>query len=154
MLLPPRIGYHRFVASGCLAAGHAALAYAYLTPDLARGAGPRPGQISIMLYIDSLGPVWQLAFGVTALLLVGGLTVPRWLATAHTVSGAVVGGLGASLWAGFAFSEPRPAILSAIAYTLITVWHVTISVTYARLTSLGDKHEKRARGKQTERGPE
>lgn len=132
-----RIGAHRLIASSSLAVMHGALAIAYTFPWLARSsAPPRPGQVSIVLYIDSLGPVWQLAFGLTAAVLLAGLVWPRWLALAHTLGGAALAVFSAGLWLGYALSEPRPSMLTALGYSACVVWHLTIGVTYSKVSSL------------------
>ncbi len=139
MPAPPRIGYHRVIASTTLALLHSSLALSYSIGSLSRGPGittPGAVRVSIVSYIDSLGPVWQIGFGSTAALLVIGLIRHRHLALAHTLGGAAVAVFATALWFGFAFSDPRPAVLSPIAYTCTVVWHLTIGVTYARLNSL------------------
>jgi hypothetical protein len=132
---PPRIGYHRLVATFALAALHGTLALVYLTPGLARGYPPPPNvnRVSIVTYIESLGPVWQITFGLTAVLLVVGMFRHKLLALAHTVAGAGMSMFASALWLGFAFSSPKPAILSALGFTACVVWHLTIGVTFARL---------------------
>lgn len=135
----PRIGYHRVIASTTLALLHSSLALSYAVGSLSRGPGitsPNAVRVSIVSYIDSLGPVWQIGFGSTALMLVIGLINHRYLAVAHALGGAAVAVFATALWFGFAFSDPRPAVLSPIAYTCTVVWHLTIGVTYARLSSL------------------
>lgn len=146
-----RIGAHRLIASGALALLHGMLAIAYTFPWLARSAAAvrGPGTVSVVLYIDSLGPVWQLAFGVTAALLLVGLAYRRLLAIAHTLGGSALAVFAAGLWLGWAFSEPRPSMLTALGYTACVVWHLTIGVTYARIASLAQRGpgSRHARGK-------
>ncbi len=131
-----RIGLQRTVASGFLALAHGFLAIAYAFPAITRGYPPPPDvrRISIVLYIDSLGPVWQIAFGLTGAVLGFAVLVRhRTLALAHTLGGAAMAVYGSALWIGFALSEPRPTVTGAVAYTGLTIWHLTIGVTYARL---------------------
>lgn len=139
---PPRIGYHRLIATSTLAALHAVLAVVYAVPNLARGYPPPPGvtRVSIVSYIESLGPVWQIAFGLTAVALFTGMVVHRFLAIAHTLAGAGMSMFAAALWLGFAFSSPAPSLLPSLGFTACVVWHLTIGVTFAKLASLPKGH--------------
>lgn len=139
--MPPTlavVSIPRLLASATLASVHGVLALAYAFPDLARGTAPTAGgnRVSIVSYLDSLGPVWQTVFGLTGAAIVAGLVFPRWLALAHTLAGAGLAVFAAALWFGFAFSDPRPAILSALGYSAAVVWHMTIAATYSRMSAM------------------
>jgi hypothetical protein len=143
---PPRIGYHRLIASGSLAALHAVLTFVYAIPGLARGYPPPPGvnRINIVTYIESLGPVWQIGFGLTASLLIAGMIRHAWLSVAHTVAGSGMAVFSSALWLGFAFSTPKPSVLPCLGFTACVIWHLTIGVTFARLAAVSRTAADRA----------
>jgi hypothetical protein len=132
-----RVGWHRIVATSVLAFYCAIFAYLYALP-LPLRAGPEAvslGRVSVVLYIDSLGPVWQAGFGLSTLALAAGLIWHRVLAWAHTGSGAVTTTYASSLWIGFFASSPHPPPLPTAGYALATsavaLWHFQIGVAYA-----------------------
>lgn len=75
-----------------------------------------PGQTSLAVYIDQLGPVWPLLFIVMGISLILAITARRYVVPAHIL--AVFGWMfyGSALLIGAVFSEPpTPVITGAIA---------------------------------------
>lgn len=129
----------RRIATGSLAFTHLLLAFAYSQPALSRSTLPSlptnstsPGQISIVSYIDSLGPIWLIGFGVTSLLLITALLLrPLWLRWAHVAALAVSTSFCFALWAGFALSSPRPTIIAATLSIAVVGGHFAMSDLYS-----------------------
>lgn len=151
LLVYSRLGVIDLAGTVVLTALHAALGIAYIHPRLARGVyAPLPGRVSVVSYIDDLAlPGWQVGFCVTAALLLLALYWTRWLPTAHGLAAGVMSIYVAALWFGFALSEQRPSIVTALGFTAVTLWHVVLAVTYSVALSLP---EKRAGGRRRE-GP-
>lgn len=75
-----------------------------------------PGQTSLVVYIDQLGPVWPLLFIVMGISLILAITARRYVVPAHIL--AVFGWMfyGSALLIGAVFSEPpTPVVTGAIA---------------------------------------
>lgn len=123
----------RKIATGSLGLVHLLLAFAYSQPALSV-APPSPGQIrvSVVNYINNLGPVWLVAFGVTgAALITALLLAPRWLGPAHVGGVLVTSFYSIALWSGFVLSTPRPTIIAATLSVTLVLWHVAMSDLYA-----------------------
>jgi hypothetical protein len=134
----------RLPESTMLAVLNALLAVAYSFGTLARGsAPPSPGRVSIVLLIDSLGPVWQGAFGLVAALLFIGLLRPGLLPIGHILGAGVTTIYATAIWIGWGFSTPRPSVISALAFTALIGWHFALSVSYARGPSLTSRKAPR-----------
>lgn len=109
-------GHIAEVGSLMLAVVSVALGFAYQTPALTRPV-QRPGsrQVSIVQAIDAIGPVWFLAFvAVGVLTLVGLMLSNRIMVIAHSAGTVIFGMFTAAVWLGWAFSDPRPTIVSPI----------------------------------------
>lgn len=134
--------YQRFGVidvSGTAALGvlHTGLAVAYLVPGLAASAVPAtPGRVSVVSSLDALGPVWQVAFGLTALLMFAALYWTEMLFWAHALGAGAVAIFTAALWFGWAASDPRPSIISSLFASAVLVWHIVLVVTYNAARSL------------------
>jgi hypothetical protein len=123
----------RKIASGGLGLIHLALAYAYTQPVLSQAPTP-PGadRVSIVAYINALGPVWLIGFGITGAGLIAALTAyPRALSWAHTAGVAVATTYSTAIWVGFALSASRPTIISAVLSVTVVLWHVSMSDLYS-----------------------
>jgi hypothetical protein len=134
----------RQISTGSLGLIHLGLAYAYANPALSVSPLP-PGtsRVSIVSYINSLGPIWLIAYGSTgAFLIVALLTAPRLLRWAHVAGVSVATTYSLALWAGFALSDPRPTIISALLSLAMVTWHITLSDLYS--TSAPVRHRRAA----------
>lgn len=129
----------RRIATGSLALTHLLLAFAYSQPSLSRStvsSAPTnpdtPGHVSVVAYIDALGPTWLIGFGVTALLLIAALLLrPLWLRWAHAAALAVATSYSFALWAGFALSTSRPTIIASTLSIAVVGAHVAMCDLYA-----------------------
>lgn len=132
-----RLGVIDVSGTVALAVLHTVLAVSYAVPGIATGVyAPTPGRVSVVSYIDQLGPIWTVAFGVTA---VGLLCAVRWtnaLIPAHAVGGGAMAIFTAALWFSYGASNPRPTILTALFATTVLLWHVFLAVTYSAARSL------------------
>ncbi|MBC8091369.1 MAG: hypothetical protein H7Y15_05395 [Pseudonocardia sp.] len=131
---PSTLTRPRVLSTGSLGFVHLGLAYAYSQPALSvNPAIPvGGGRVSVVSYINALGPVWLVGFGITGALLIAALLlVPRLLAWAH-VGGVLVSTVYSfALWAGFVLSTPRPTIIAAVLSVGIMMWHIGMSDLYS-----------------------
>jgi hypothetical protein len=114
-----------------------ALGFAYSNPALTRPI-PRPGQrqVSVVQAIDSIGPVWFAGFaGVGVFLIVALMLGPRVLTYAHGAAFVLFGMFTAAVWLGWAFSDPRPAIVSPILAVVVTVFNLLLVLVYTGRTA-------------------
>lgn len=119
--------------------GAVALGFAYRVPALTRPT-PRPGarQISIVQTIDSIGPVWFGGFaGVGVFMIVALMLGPRVLTWAHGAALVIFGMFSSAVWLGWAFSDPRPAIVSPILAVMVTVFNLLLVLVYTGRTARG-----------------
>jgi hypothetical protein len=122
----------RVAASWVLVFGHLVLAVAYLIPALSvsRVVVPAGQAVSIVSYIDDKGPYWVVGFGLMAVVLAVAAWTRRGLQVAHLGGAVVLGAYSAAIWFGALMSEPNRPIVSAVAFTLLTGWHLVLSSAY------------------------
>lgn len=84
----------------------------------------------IVVYISQLGPVWVIAFGLTALVLAGLLTTGRGLHFAHLACAAVWVMYASSLWVGALGSDPRGTVFFPCLATTMVIVHVITASSY------------------------
>lgn len=117
---------------------YALITVAYIVAPPARIA--RPGVVSIARYIDQLGPVWSLGFGVVAVGLIATLLLRRWQWLAHSVAAAVIAGYGAaSLLSGFLSEAFYGSPLAMVCFaTMVT--HLVFARRYAVVPEVTGRH--------------
>ena len=97
-----------------LIAAHAGMTWAYVDPRFV----PRPlgaGQVSVLRYIEGLGPTWALAFAVTGAAIAATLWLyPRCLRWGHAVGATVLTAYAAASWIGAFVSQPPSPIMTAV----------------------------------------
>ena len=71
-----------------------------------------PGQPSLVVYIEQLGPVWPMVFLTMGMAIILAVTARRYVVPAHIL--AVFGGVvsGSALLVGEAFSEPPTSVVT------------------------------------------
>lgn len=125
----------RRAGTATLTLAHLVLAFAYSQPELSQSPAlaSGPGRVSIVTYLNGLGPVWLIAYGVTAVWLAAGLLwKPGLLRWGHSVGLAVAATYDVAIWLGFAFSAPpRPTIISAALGLALVGGHVAMSIAYS-----------------------
>lgn len=86
----------------------------YFAPEerFRRPLPPPPGQPSLVVYIDQLGPVWPTVFLGMGIALILAITARRYVVPAHIL--AVFGWMfyGSSLLIGEVFSEPPTSVVT------------------------------------------
>lgn len=88
----------------------------YFAPESFLRCPLPPGQTSLVVYIDQLGPVWPLLFLIMGVALILSVTARRYIVPAHIL--AVFGWMfyGSALLIGAVFSEPpMPVVTGTIA---------------------------------------
>lgn len=84
----------------------------------------------IVAALAELGPVWVVAFGVTALGLGAALWWRRGQVTAHILCGAVWVFYDANLWIGALADTPRGTVFFPVVVAVIVAWHVIVAASY------------------------
>lgn len=88
------------------------LGVVYFAPEESHGHPLPPGQPSLVVYIEQLGPVWPLLFIVMGISLILAITARRYVVPAHIL--AVFGWMfyGSALLIGEVFSEPPTSVVT------------------------------------------
>lgn len=88
------------------------LGVVYFAPEESHGHQLPPGQPSLVVYIEQLGPVWPLLFIVMGISLILAITARRYVVLAHIL--AVFGWMfyGSALLIGAVFSEPPTLVIT------------------------------------------
>lgn len=84
----------------------------YFAPEESHGHPLTPGQPSLVVYIEQLGPVWPMVFLGTGIALILAITARRYVVLAHIL--AVFGWMlyGSALLIGEVFSEPPTSVVT------------------------------------------
>lgn len=115
--------------SAILAAAHVAMTWSYVdTRFRARPLGD--GQVSIVRYIESLGPFWAIGFAASGVAIAVALWLwPSWLWKAHVLGATVMSTYGAAAWMGAWLSRPLgPIQVGVLATTLALVHGIAVWV--------------------------
>lgn len=88
------------------------LGVVYFAPEESHGHPLPPGQPSLVVYIEQLGPVWPLLFLSMGVSLILAVTARRYIVPAHIL--AVFGWMfyGSALLIGEVFSEPPTQVVT------------------------------------------
>jgi tryptophan-rich sensory protein len=88
------------------------LGVVYFAPEESHGHPLPPGQPSLVVYIEQLGPVWPLLFLTMGVALILAVTARRYIVPAHIL--AVFGWTlyGSALFIGEVFSEPPTSVVT------------------------------------------
>ena len=88
------------------------LGVVYFAPEESHGHLLPPGQPSLVVYIEQLGPVWPLLFLGMGISLILAITARRYVVLAHIL--AVFGWMfyGSALLIGEVFSEPPTSVVT------------------------------------------
>ena len=88
------------------------LGVVYFAPEESHGHLLPPGQPSLVVYIEQLGPVWPLLFLGMGISLILAITARRYVVPAHIL--AVFGWMfyGSALLIGEVFSEPPTSVVT------------------------------------------
>lgn len=122
----------RRLATGGLGVIHLALAYAYAFPPLSQSPPPATGtRVSIVAFINDIGPLWLIGFGLTGLALLAGLRWPAGLRWIHTSSVTIAAIYSAAIWSGWLLSDPRPSMVAAVLSTAPVAWHIAMADLYS-----------------------
>jgi hypothetical protein len=93
----------------------------------------------IVATLAELGPVWVVAFGVSALGLGAALWWRRQLASAHVMAAAVWVFYTVNLWIGALAVHPHGTVFFPIVTTLVIIFHMILAASYNEdATYLGD----------------
>ena len=84
----------------------------YFAPEESHGHLLPPGQPSLVVYIEQLGPVWPMVFLGMGIALILAITARRYVVLAHIL--AVFGWMfyGSALLIGEVFSEPPTSVVT------------------------------------------
>lgn len=129
----------RISVSWLLIGAAVALTVAYAVPGLGVSTALVPGRRSVVAFLNSLGPVWTIAFGaVAAVLLIGVLARnSRALVLGHILGVAVCSGWSTALAVGALTSRPIGSVVTAILAVVMTLLHVWAVVDYAADKAVG-----------------
>lgn len=124
---------YRLIASGTLTVLNWVFTIAYRFPDVLVKKAFVPGQIrvSIVTYIDGLGPVWAMAFLLAAIGMTFSLITRRWVIVGHTLGGMVWAAYSTALLFGVFASKPIGSIISAAMAVAICFFHVSLVDAYS-----------------------
>ena len=88
------------------------LGVVYFAPEESHGHPLPPGQPSLVVYIEQLGPVWPMVFLGMGISLILAITARRYVVLAHIL--AVFGWMfyGSALLIGEVFSEPPTSVVT------------------------------------------
>lgn len=88
------------------------LGVVYFAPEESHGHPLPPGQPSLVVYIEQLGPVWPMVFLGMGIALILAITARRYVVPAHIL--AVFGWMfyGSALLIGEVFSEPPTSVVT------------------------------------------
>lgn len=88
------------------------LGVVYFAPEESHGHLLPPGQPSLVVYIEQLGPVWPMVFIGMGISLILAITARRYVVPAHIL--AVFGWMfyGSALLIGEVFSEPPTSVVT------------------------------------------
>lgn len=88
------------------------LGVVYFAPEVSHGHPLPPGQPSLVVYIEQLGPVWPMVFLAMGIALIMAITARRYVVPAHIL--AVFGWMfyGSALLIGEVFSEPPTSVVT------------------------------------------
>lgn len=116
-----------------LIATHTGMAWAYVDPRfVARPLGP--GQVSVLRYIEALGPTWAAAFALTGAAIAATLWLyPRCLRWGHALGATVLTGYGAASWIGALVSVPPSPIMTAVLASTVAATHYVATWVAARV---------------------
>lgn len=121
----------RFSISWVITVGNALMAFLYSNPALlVRRPNPASRSQSLVAYIEQLGPIWIISFGVSAVVLAASLVIRRYLPAAHSLSSAVWAGYStAVLWTALTNDPKGPYLTSSLA-VVITIINLMLVVGY------------------------
>lgn len=126
MPLPRR---ERVALSWVLLVTQGVVAVLHLFPNLVYRPNPRTARI--VEYVNSLGPWWVCAFGLSTGLLLVSLYAGRWRHLGHLVCMFVWVAYAVALWFGALVSNPTGPILFACVATGLVGVHVVVATSYA-----------------------
>lgn len=88
------------------------LGVVYFAPEESHGHPLTPGQPSLVVYIEQLGPVWPILFITMGMAIILAVTARRYVVPAHIL--AVFGWMfyGSALLIGEVFSEPATSVVT------------------------------------------
>ena len=84
----------------------------------------------VVAQINSLGPVWVLAFGISALILGATLRLDRGQAHGHLICAAVWVMYATGLWIGSLAAEPHGAVFFPVITTFVIIFHMLLAASY------------------------
>lgn len=120
------------VLSILLVATHVGMTWNYVDPRFVpRPLGP--GQVSILRYIDSMGPIWAAAFALTGVAIAATLWLyPRCLRWGHAIGATVMTTYCAASWIGAWVSQPPAPIMTAVLASAVAATHFVATWVAAR----------------------
>lgn len=102
----------------------------HVVPSLVYSPAAAHSTTRIVAYLAHLGPVWVLAFGVTAVLLGADLWWSRGLWLAHLLCAAVWVAYDAGLWVGVFANHPHGTVFFPIVAVAPIAVHVILAASY------------------------
>lgn len=92
---------------------------------------PSGVRVSIVQYLETLGPVWIVGFSLAAIAMTYAVISRRALVTAHVLGGMIWAGYSTALLFGVFASNPIGSILLPGCAVVITVFHLSLSDAYS-----------------------
>lgn len=130
-------GRGKWIGSSGIAAGHLALAFVYMFPEL--GLGPTSvlpvGAVSVVNSIDNSGPWWPAAFGLPGLAIAAGLIARRGLQWAHALGATGCGAYATAAILGARMSDPGRPIVLGIFAAIAAIIHWGLSESYGDMVA-------------------
>lgn len=129
----PVISRPRITATSALVLLNWTFSVAYKFPEQLVRKVARPGEIrvSIVNYVESLGPVWAIAFSLAAIAMTYSLFTRRTLIVSHVMGGMVWASYATALWFGVFASEPSGSILLPGCAVALSVIHLSMVDAYS-----------------------
>jgi len=91
-----------------------------------------PGTVSIVAYVEKLGPVWVISFSVNALVLATCAVLKRGVRFGHVLSGSIMSGYAMALVLGSVLSDPpRPPVTGVLAAAVVG-FHLLMAGAYSQ----------------------
>lgn len=93
---------------------------------------PRTGRTTtrVVAYIQDLGPLWVLAFGVTSLLLAAALLRRRGVHYGHLACATVWVIYAVALWIGALADTPHGTVFYPVVVTIVFGFHLLLAASY------------------------
>ena len=83
-----------------------------------------PGQVSAVVYIEGIGPVWTVTFVITGLYLIYAAVRKKGFVPGHIAAAGIWGLYGGAILISALLTEPPVPVLAGTIASFVALWHV------------------------------